>query len=67
MCIRDSTDPYMVLADFDSYMNASQQILGLYGDRYRWQEMALHNIAQSGIFCADRAIREYARNIWNLD
>ncbi|MCI8622230.1 MAG: glycogen/starch/alpha-glucan phosphorylase [Provencibacterium sp.] len=61
------TDPYMVLADFDSYMNASQQILGLYGDRYRWQEMALHNIAQSGIFCADRAIREYARNIWNLD
>lgn len=61
------TDPYMVMADFSSYKDASARVAQLYTDKYRWQAMSLHNIAQSGIFCADRAIRDYARDIWNLD
>ena len=61
------SDPYMVLADFDSYMQASDKIIGLHGDSQRWQDISLQNIGHSGIFCADRAIREYAKNIWKLD
>lgn len=61
------SDPYMVLADFDSYMQASDRIIGLHEDSQHWQDISLQNIGHSGIFCADRAIREYAKNIWRLD
>lgn len=60
-------DPYMVLADYHSYLDASEQCTRLYEDQPRWQKMSLNNIAQSGIFCADRSIREYARDIWNVN
>ena len=60
-----NADPYMVLADFDSYMKAQQRAVSLYRDSEKWQKMALANIAKSGRFAADRAIREYAENIWN--
>lgn len=62
-----TNDPYMVLADFDAYCAASEMAARLYNDSYRWQSMSLQNIAHSGIFCADRAIREYAHDIWKLD
>ncbi len=60
------TDPYMVLADFDSYSRAQQFSTRLYGDRARWNAMSLANIASSGIFCADRAVADYARRIWGM-
>ena len=59
-------DPYMVLADFDAYCGIQQEASRLYQDTARWQEMSLHNIAASGYFCADRAIEEYAHDIWSL-
>jgi starch phosphorylase len=37
-----------------------------YGDRMKWAKMSLNNIATSGIFSADRSIREYADRIWGL-
>ena len=37
-----------------------------YGDRKRWNEISLHNIARSGIFAADRSIRDYAEEIWHV-
>lgn len=58
-------DPYMVLADFDSYQRAQAKAMQLYGDEKTWQQMCLVNIANSGRFAADRAIREYAENIWH--
>ena len=58
-------DPYMVLADFDSYANAQKKAVKLYQDQRLWNKMGLVNIANSGRFAADRAIREYAQNIWN--
>ena len=61
------SDPYMVLADFNSYREAQLKIQKLYQDKYTWNKMSLRNIAQSGIFCADRSIQDYARTIWNLD
>lgn len=59
-------DPYMLLADYHAYLDASQKCADLYQDRTRWERMSLCNIAQSGIFCADRSIHDYARDIWGL-
>lgn len=60
-------DPYMCMADFGAYSNTQQKISKLYAkDKTKWNQMSLRNIAASGIFAADRAISEYANNIWNL-
>ena len=59
-------DPYMVLADFNAYKGAQTKINEIYGDTLRWNGMSLVNIAKAGIFASDRAVREYADNIWNL-
>lgn len=60
-----NSDPYMVLADFDSYAKAQQKAETLYGDAAKWQQMCLINTAKAGCFAADRAIKEYADNIWH--
>lgn len=60
-------DPYMCMADFGAYSNTQQKISKLYAkDKTKWNQMSLRNIAASGIFAADRAISDYANNIWNL-
>ena len=59
-------DPYMVLADFDSYRKAQAYITECYNDKLKWAKMSLNNIAGAGIFSADRAVTEYADNIWHL-
>lgn len=60
-------DPYMCMADFESYHTTQQQVKALYAeDKTRWAKISLNNIASSGFFSADRSIREYADNIWNL-
>ena len=59
-------DPYMVLADFDSYRRVKEEAWQTYGDRQLWNRKSLRNIAASGIFCADRAVEDYARLIWQL-
>ena len=60
-------DPYMCMADFTSYNKTQQMISELYKtDKTKWNKMSLNNIAAAGIFAADRAINDYANNIWNL-
>ena len=59
------SDPYMVLADFQSYSQIQQKAANVYRDQKRWNRMGLINTAMSGRFAADRAIREYAENIWH--
>ena len=59
-------DDYMLLADFDSYRQAHCRALETYADQQRWNQMSLINIARSGIFAADRSIRDYARDIWHV-
>ena len=59
-------DPYMVLADFDSYRAAQAYAAQCYSDRMKFAKMSLNNIAGAGIFSADRAVTEYAKNIWHL-
>ena len=60
-------DPYMCMADFESYTATQKLVKALYAnEKERWAKMSLQNIAASGIFSADRSIKEYAANIWNL-
>lgn len=59
-------DPYMCLRDFGDYMRAANEIDKIYADREKWNRMALTNIAEAGIFAADRSINEYADNIWHV-
>ena len=58
-------DPYMVLADFEDYRRAHNRAVELYGDEAKWSRMSLMNISGAGRFAADRAVNEYAKNIWN--
>ena len=60
-------DPYMLLADFESYVQAQQYAGEVYRDRARFNRMALMNIANAGRFAADRSITEYCDNIWHVD
>lgn len=59
-------DPYMCLADYGSYVDIHDKADKVYEDKLLWAKKSLNNIAASGIFAADRSIREYANNIWNL-
>ena len=59
-----NSDPYMVMADFKDYRRAQQTVQKLYRDRDTWNRMSLMNIANAGIFSADRSVMDYARDIW---
>jgi len=59
-----NSDPYMVMADFKDYRRAQQTVQQLYHDKKKWNQMSLMNIANAGIFSADRSIMDYARDIW---
>ena len=59
-------DPYLCLADFESYRMTHAKAVNDYADKAKWNKMSLMNIAASGFFAADRSIKEYAENIWNI-
>ncbi len=59
-------DPYLCLADFESYRRTHADMIRDYADKQKWNRMSLLNIAASGEFAADRSIEEYAKNIWGL-
>ena len=59
-----NADPYMVMADFKDYRRAQHDLQQLYRDKQKWNHMSLKNIANAGIFSADRSIMDYARDIW---
>ncbi len=59
-------DPYMLLADFADYRRAHEELYALMADPRAAAKLSLVNIAESGVFAADRAIQEYAHNIWHI-
>ncbi|MBP5284999.1 MAG: glycogen/starch/alpha-glucan phosphorylase, partial [Kiritimatiellae bacterium] len=63
----DYNDYYMLLADLRSYSDAQDRVDAAYRDAGRWNRMSLVNIARSGFFSSDRAVLEYARNIWKVE
>ena len=61
------SDPYMCLADFESYRTTHERAVRDYADKQKWNRMSLLNIASAGYFTADRCMRDYAGNIWGLE
>ena len=59
-------DPYMCLADFESYRLAHEEMIAAYSEREKWTRMSLLNTSAAGFFAADRSIKEYADKFWNL-
>ena len=59
-------DPYMLVADYRAYADCQKRVYERISDKNEMARLALVNTAKSGVFAADRAIREYAHNIWNV-
>ena len=62
----DYNDYYMLLADLKSYIEAQDRVDATYRNAKKWNTMSLINIARSGRFSSDRAILEYAKDIWHI-
>ena len=60
-------DHYLLLADYESYVAAQLRVDALYSQPDQWCEKAIANVAGMGVFSSDRTIREYARQIWNIE
>ena len=61
------SDPFMCMADFESYRKTQLEVARVYADRKEWNKKSLYNIAGAGKFAADRSIDEYASRIWNIE
>jgi starch phosphorylase len=59
-----SHDDYMLLADYQSYVDCQERVSEAYQDTERWTRMSILNVARMGKFSSDRAIREYCSDIW---
>ena len=59
-----SSDPYMLLADYQSYVDCQDRVDEAYHDADHWTRMSILNVARSGKFSSDRAIRDYCADIW---
>jgi len=60
-------DHYLVLADYRSFIQAQEKVRALYLDQEQWTRTSILNTANMGKFSSDRAVREYARDIWGIE
>jgi starch phosphorylase len=61
-----TSDPYLLLADYQSYVDCQDQVSATFLDQEKWSKMSIYNAARMGRFSSDRAIQEYCRNIWGV-
>lgn len=59
-------DDYMLLADYQSYVDCQKRVSEAYRDEKNWTRMSILNSARVGRFSSDRSIRDYCRDIWNV-
>jgi starch phosphorylase len=59
-------DPWMLLADFRSYLDRQADVEGAYRDPERWTRLSILNTARMGCFSSDRSINDYCRDIWRV-
>jgi len=59
-------DPFMVLADYEAYVECQDEAGQAYQDRAHWNRMSILNVARMGKFSSDRSIQEYASKIWKV-
>jgi starch phosphorylase len=64
--IRGNDDPWLVAADFRTYIDAQQRASEAYQDQNNWVRMSILNTAFSGKFSTDRTMQDYNRDIWKL-
>jgi starch phosphorylase len=57
-------DPYLLFADYRSYVESQEQVSLAYKDQVKWTEMSILNVARMGKFSSDRSIEEYCDEIW---
>ena len=59
-------DEYMLLADYQSYVDCQDRVSKAFKDKRRWTQMSILNVARMGKFSSDRSIREYCDTIWKV-
>ena len=59
-------DEYMLMADYQAYIDCQNQVDQSYRDQDHWTRMSILNVARMGKFSSDRAIREYCEDIWKV-
>ncbi|HWB08063.1 MAG TPA: glycogen/starch/alpha-glucan phosphorylase [Pirellulales bacterium] len=59
-------DPYLVLADYGSYVECQETVAAAFANHDHWSRMSVLNVARMGKFSSDRAIAEYCRDIWHI-
>lgn len=62
----DKHDPFLVMLDFESYLQCQEKVDKLFHDKESWVKMAIVNVARMGKFSTDRTIRQYAEEIWGV-
>jgi starch phosphorylase len=65
--LTDGGDPFLVLADFAAYAACQGEVERVYRDGADWTARAIRNVAAMGRFSSDRAIRQYAREVWEVE
>jgi len=60
-------DPFMLLADFHSYLQCQEKVSQVYRMPWQWTRMSVLNVANMGVFSSDRTIRAYAEEIWGVE
>ena len=59
-------DPYMLLADYQDYVDCQERVYKLWEDPKEWVRKSILNVARMGRFSSDRSIKDYSNSIWNV-